>query len=50
MILRTFHSTEILDYIEKVPMEEIAFVGEAYWVNMQLFEEGLIVNDNNIFT
>ena len=32
---------DILDYVNTVPLEEIAFVKEAYRVNMELFEEGL---------
>ena len=32
---------EILEYVENVPAEEIAFVSEAYRVNLELFKEGL---------
>ena len=32
---------EILEYVETVPAEEIAFVSEAYRVNLELFKEGL---------
>ena len=32
---------ELVDYAETVPLEEIAFVAEAYRVNLELFEAGL---------
>jgi len=32
---------QLLDYVNTVPEEEIAFVDEAYTVNLALFEEGL---------
>ena len=32
---------DILEYVENVPAEEIAFVSEAYRVNLELFNEGI---------
>jgi L-cysteine desulfidase len=33
--------TELVDYVNTVPLEEIEFVKEAYKVNLELFEEAL---------
>ena len=39
--IHSYTLTEIFDYIKNVPAEEIAFVSEAYRVNLELFNEGL---------
>ena len=39
--LHQYTLAEILDYVNTVPLEEITFVGDAYKVNLELFEEAI---------
>ena len=39
--LHQYTLAEILDYVNTVPLEEIAFVKDAYKVNLELFEEAI---------
>ncbi|MBQ6059396.1 MAG: serine dehydratase subunit alpha family protein [Clostridia bacterium] len=39
--IHNYTLAELLRYAETVPIEEIAFVGKAYEVNLSLFQEGL---------
>ena len=40
-LIHRYTLADFLSYVQSVPAEEIAFVAEAYRVNMELFEEGL---------
>ena len=40
-LIHTYKLDEILEYIETVPKEEIAFIKEAFTMNLELLEEGL---------
>ncbi len=40
-VIHRYRLSELLHYAETVPIEEIAFVGKAYEVNLALFHEGL---------
>ena len=39
--IHKYSLADILEYVENVPAEEIAFVSEAYRVNLELFNEGI---------
>lgn len=40
-LVHTYTVRELLEYVNTVDAKEIAFVAEAYEINMELFEEGL---------
>lgn len=39
--IHSYTLAQLIDYVQTVPMEEIAFIREAYTVNMALLDEGL---------
>ena len=40
-VIHQFTLRELLDYIEKVDETEIAFINDAFHMNLELLEEGL---------
>ena len=40
-LIHRYTLSQLIDYIETVPLAELAFIREAYSVNLALFEEGL---------
>ena len=40
-VIHQYTLAQLVEYIRAVPLEEIAFIREAYQVNLALFEEGL---------
>ena len=47
-VIHGYSLTEILRYVNTVPVEEIAFIGKAYTMNLELLKEGL-ASDRAVF-
>lgn len=47
-VIHRYSMGEILQYVDTVPVEEIAFIGKAYTMNLELLKEGL-ASDRAVF-
>ena len=47
-VIHRYSMGEILRYVDTVPVEEIAFIGKAYTMNLELLKEGL-ASDRAVF-